>query len=671
MVDKIETKNIEPPKTGVEAVKNLDQILESKITDKATLDKAKPIFAAAQKNFSQPINDYVNGLDEWSITKLINTESDPVKFLIGDIDAFMGTPVVDLKKNQITTTQNEVKTNVVVKENKENIKTDAINTKSDNEKILEAWNKTADSYAKLDKGKYPEPSAAEIAAQVSKINPNTKAQLEANGKSAEEYTKFLIMQQKYEGELRKNNDVGFLTDFKELREKLGDTTTLDAMRSPTQATKVVEENPDLKNFATTSPRLDSITAPPLPEIKDVKKEFETYVKFIPDPNIKAHVIQNQKIILSYKNVVDKKSVPDKESIAAYKEYTEAIAKIKAALPQAIQASVKYSTSAAPISGLSKYFDTTTINEDNFAKDFDIKTDTSGFSMQKGQKQYNEQGDDVLCINGHIKGNQVSFYYNLNNPDAQLKSEDYLHYNKENNEFALGVKGGGKRELGVKLPTISMLSDQAQRVSEEQFPKLLENSTSREDLTNSLQQKVSDTLLKNYTQEALIKSRVERDVEKNITTQTLHHAFVPDNVLARLNENNTIDSVSERNAWSLMQIRDKSTEHMKSFELRNFRNLLTRLDPIRAQQEHSRLEPSWQSLLTGMKKEGSAIDSSLAFFQKFSKNGEIQLHDLEVFVTSLEKKESIGSNMNKFSPEFQTNEDQASAGDILNSAAWGA
>ena len=148
----------------------------------------------------------------------------------------------------------------------------------------------------------------------------------------------------------------------------------------------------------------------------------------------------------------------------------------------------------------------------------------------------------------------------------------------------------------------MLSDQAQLVSEENFPKLLETASNREDLANSLKEKVSDRLLRNYTQEALIKSRVERDVEKNITTQSLHHAFIPDAVLARLNENNTIDSVSERNARSLMQIRDKSTEHMKSFELRNFRNLLTRLEPIREQQEHSRLEPSWQSLLTGMKKE---------------------------------------------------------------------
>lgn len=60
MVEKIETKDIAPPKTWVEEVKSLDQILESKISDKATLDKAKPIFAEAQKNFSQSINDIQN-----------------------------------------------------------------------------------------------------------------------------------------------------------------------------------------------------------------------------------------------------------------------------------------------------------------------------------------------------------------------------------------------------------------------------------------------------------------------------------------------------------------------------------------------------------------------------------------------------------------------------------
>ena len=38
--------------------------------------------------------------------------------------------------------------------------------------------------------------------------------------------------------------------------------------------------------------------------------------------------------------------------------------------------------------------------------------------------------------------------------------------------------------------------------------------------------------------------------------------------------------------------------------------------------------------------------------------------MEVFTNALEKKESVKQNLEKFSPEFQTDYDQAAAPDIL-------
>ena len=86
-----------------------------------------------------------------------------------------------------------------------------------------------------------------------------------------------------------------------------------------------------------------------------------------------------------------------------------------------------------------------MNKDNFADDFDISTQ-DGFTMQKGEKSDNEQDDDVLYINGDINGNSVGFYYNLTNPDAQLKSDDFLNFDEKTNTFALGADSGGKNSL---------------------------------------------------------------------------------------------------------------------------------------------------------------------------------------------------------------------------------
>jgi hypothetical protein len=74
--------------------------------------------------------------------------------------------------------------------------------------------------------------------------------------------------------------------------------------------------------------------------------------------------------------------------------------------------------------------------DNFANDFDINTQ-DGFSIEKGDEKYDEAGDDVLYINGNIHGNSVGFYYNLDNPDAQLKSDDFLNFDNKSNSFAFG------------------------------------------------------------------------------------------------------------------------------------------------------------------------------------------------------------------------------------------
>lgn len=334
-------------------------------------------------------------------------------------------------------------------------------------------------------------------------------------------------------------------------------------------------------------------------------------------------------------------------------------------------------------GLSTYFDTTTlapssagINKENFADDFDINNQ-EGYQMQKGKK-INEQNDDILYINGKIKGNTIGFYYNLTNPDAQLQSDDFLNFDGVSETFAFGKNkedlsaSGGKNNLGVKLPTIQMLSTQAQGVSEKNFSTLLEKASSIEDFESSFKERITTALLKNYGQEVLVKSRVERDIEKNIVTQTLHNTFIPEVVALEISKTAT-NKVNNKTSRKLLEIRDKSTENMGASELRRLRSLIQKLDPLITKEKHKNLEPKRHKLLKGMANDRTALDyndergeKTLKFFKKFSENGQINLDNIERFVTDIEKEESITEDIGGFSIEFQTIEEQEQADGLLES-----
>jgi len=108
------------------------------------------------------------------------------------------------------------------------------------------------------------------------------------------------------------------------------------------------------------------------------------------------------------------------------------------------------------------------------------------------------------------------------------------------------------------------------IIDKDFSTELNNAKDMDEFERSFKNKISNQLLKNYGQEALVKTRVERDIEKNITTQTLQNMFFPDVIRTELNKDNMIDKTTEKKPRNIMEIWDKSTENMRSDELRIFR-----------------------------------------------------------------------------------------------------
>lgn len=642
--------------------------LENTLKDKIPVDEQKynkflNIFTIIKekKNFTEDeICNFIENANINLINRqlLSNTKEDSNKIVLERIDIFFNKTI---KANETTELNNNKNTNLI------NNNTEVIDNNTEVIELQKQRKATQDSYVNL----APQYKVTDAQLQKEKTNipqniiNQITEKIKGTDLKADDYFKFYLTAKNNKNELQWTE---FDKNFKELNNTLGIAPEMTSMKRNMDAGHtniIVESNENLKNYADTSDKFNKISAPTLPETKDFDKEFEMYVKFIPDEKTRKNIEDNKDLIKKFKPETENKEKPqDEKWKAAYDQYTKALADVKENLPKRTEAIIKQRVLGSCITGLAKYFDTTTINQDNFADNFDINT----------QKWFDIE-NDVLTIKGDIKGNNVGFYYNLTNPEAQLQSDDFLHFDGTSESFAFGVEGGGKNNLWVKLPTLSILSAQAQGVSEKNFTTLLEKSSSIEDFEASMKKQVSSELLKNYGQEALVKTRVERDIEKNITAQTLNSTFMPEAILAEMNRDKSINKTTEKKARKLLKIRDKSTENMRSDELRNFRSLTERLDPLIARKDQGDLEPKRQKLLKGIEEEKWAVNyndqrwsNTLKFFKRFSKNNQMNMQDLNVFITSLEKKQSIAENITKLSPDFQTAEDHKNADGLLEEIA---
>lgn len=244
------------PETGPKEIDNSEIVQEQKkdnrqkdITIEETLQESLPNDESKQKLFleifNQPIfsnlppqntnnelsqADIIEYIKSWrlignsrSISRM-NSLEEKIKFTIEDIDDYFKSTTWSVKEiKTYTNILNE--TNEVLTTNDEVLTTNNETIESA-DTLLESRKATKESYDNLNKTKYPEPTAEEINKQKEKITPQTQELLTAKWLSTEEYTKFLIFEETYETDLRKEGNTEFLDNLKELKEDLGDETTL-------------------------------------------------------------------------------------------------------------------------------------------------------------------------------------------------------------------------------------------------------------------------------------------------------------------------------------------------------------------------------------------------------------------------------------------------------------
>lgn len=205
-IQPVETTNQPVNKTGKDTKETIEQVLQSKISDKTTftLEKAKPIFEEAQKSFQEPINGYIKELKTKDLNYIINTDPEPVKYLIEDIEVTTGMkPLIDVTED--TNNQLEVSKNKVEESNT----------------LLEARTATKESYDKLDK-KY-QITDAQLQEEKKNIPQTLINQITEKTKDTDlkvdDYLKFYLTAQKD----KENNELkgtDFMKNYEELNDKL-------------------------------------------------------------------------------------------------------------------------------------------------------------------------------------------------------------------------------------------------------------------------------------------------------------------------------------------------------------------------------------------------------------------------------------------------------------------
>jgi len=96
-----------------------------------------------------------------------------------------------------------------------------------------------------------------------------------------------------------------------------------------------------------------------------------------------------------------------------------------------------------------------------------------------------------------------------------------------------------------------------------------------------------------------------------------------------------------------------------------------LDPLIAKEEHPSLENNMRRLLKNVQEDRDAESYTqdwgkgmLKFFRLFSKDGVINITDLEKFKDILQKEDPVTERLSEFSPDFQTQYEEDFAPEIL-------
>ena len=514
--------------------------------------------------------------------------------------------------------------------------------------------------------KYTKHTETELQAKTNTLSPQIKSKLENANIKLEDYASFLLSREKIGNDTSTPENETFLKSLKNLEHSLWipESSRGGFFRSFEPQNETFVQNPDLSKYANESQDFSAFEKlnyfPENMPLEEEKKLIQSFAS----PALKEFFQAITPLFTKEQNLL---SEVEKQAL---KNYQKQVDQLKYQIENKAKNFMKAGATNAPITAILKYLDSESLGGQTLT---DLLEKPKSWSFAEIHQEGNNQ---VLHFQGKIDGNPLTFYYNLSNPNASLECDDCLYQDPVSKSFTLGKNTGARTRLNIQMPTTEQLaSNLSNACSPEQFQKILKNSSTPAEYQQQLSQLISWTIEKSFADEKLIKSRLARHTEKNLTIQTLNSSLIPDEIMEQLTSWKKLNE--NQDTKRLFKLLDRTTESSTSFELQSFRSALKKRDTLLQSPEKIQniQDPVLRSCLekcadVKIKKSDfpARNQALLQLFDLFTKqsiwsettntddpNYVLNLSNFSHFVDYLEKPEkkiTDDQQLSSFSPDFQ-------------------
>ena len=430
---------------------------------------------------------------------------------------------------------------------------------------------------------------------------------------------------------------------------------------------LLEQNDDLKSYAENdqNPLFSAVSE--FTYFTDNSMDNEEAEKLLIFADKKTQdTLQEQKKFLLESGMMDKDMNPTstideatQKYLATYNELlSSTLGDIQNRLQNNTQSIMRQRTLTSTIQWLAAYFEDTKI-DDTMLSSVLSNSPSGNFSIT----------DNVLHMTWNVGNADIGFYYHLNDPEAQLQSDDSMHFDPITKTFVLGTDRGWVSDMGIRMPYLWFLSEKAKTFVDNNIQDILAWSSDIQDFQLTLKNELSAHLLTFYGKPEIASNRIKKQVAKNIAAQDIANNYFPADI-----DSKKITAQDTPEAHQLLSMFDDTLENgnaqdvlsLDKTQQRFFDALENNLD-----EKNPKLEEWWKTLLWNAKEDLWSDKTAqhrwtqlLACFSTFAPDGKLNQEDLWVFASLLERWESVQENMSKFSEDFQTANDKILAEELI-------
>lgn len=409
---------------------------------------------------------------------------------------------------------------------------------------------------------YTNHTEAERQEKANTFSPQIKSKLENANIKLEEYASFLLSREKIGNDTSPPENEAFLKSLKNLEHSLWipETSRGGFFRGFEPQKETFVQNPDLSKYANESQDFSAFEKlnyfPENMPLEEEKKLIQSFAS----PALKEFFQAITPLFTKEQNLL---SETEKQALESYQKQVN---QLKQQLESKAKNFMKASATNAPITAILKYLDSESLGGQTLT---DLLKKPKSWSFAE---IHQEGKDQVLHFQGTIDENPLTFYYNLSDPNATLECDDCLYQDPISKTFTLGKSSGARTKLNIQMPTTEQLASKLSKTcSPEQFQEILKNSSTPGEYQQHLSQLISWTIEKSFSDEKLIKSRLARHTEKNLTIQTLNSSLIPNEIMQQLMTGKKLNENPDTKR--LFKLLDRTTESSTSSDLQSFRSAL--------------------------------------------------------------------------------------------------